>query len=208
MVTGNSAVLILFGAVMLLGGYSLFKSMLPLWGFLIGGWLAYTFLPTFLSGPQANSPIVQAAAFIIVGLIFALLSTPLYYVIVFLSGAALGALMGVVVGALFEAGGLSTMRQALQFTRLSFPPIPQTPIQYILGAILGIIMGGVAINFQQFMIIASSSFLGSAALISGLIGPITRIGSTDMSRAAVMMMAWIVLAVLGMILQFRMSGEA
>jgi hypothetical protein len=207
MITPTAAVMIVFGVIALIGGYSLFKSMLPLWGFILGGWLAFSFLPVVIQTAQAKTPLFQAIAFIGGGIIGGAIAIPLYYLIVFLSGAALGGLAGVMVGAVVEVGGFSSVRQIMNFTALAFPPIPQTGIQFILMAVFGLILGAAAINFQKFMVIASSSFLGSAALVSGLIAPITQIGSSDMNRAAAMLIAWLVLGILGMIIQFRWIGE-
>lgn len=208
MISPTAAVMIIFGVIALIGGYSLFRSMLPLWGFLLGGWLAFTFLPAVIQTEQAASPLFQAIAFIGGGIIGAAVSFPLYYVIVFLSGAALGGLAGVMAGAVMDVGGFSSFRQIMNFTHMSFPPIPHTGTQFIMMAIFGLILGAAAINFQKFMVIASSSFLGSAALVSGLIGPITRIGSNDMNSAAAIITTWLVLGILGMIIQFRWMGEA
>jgi hypothetical protein len=44
-------------------------------------------------------------------------------------------------------------------------------------------------------------------IVSGLISPITNIGATDVNRAALMLLVFLVLSVLGMIVQFRMSGD-
>ncbi len=207
MITPTSAVMIVFGAVALIGGYSMFRSMLPLWGFILGGWLAFSFLPVVVRSPQAATPLFQAIAFIGGGLFGALISMPLYFVIVFLSGAVLGGIAGVMAGAVVDVGGLSSARNLMNITYMSFPPIPHSNTQIILMVIFGLIMGGVAINFQKFMVIASSSFMGSALMVSGMIAPITTLSLSDMNSAAMMMMSWLVLAVIGMIVQFNMLGE-
>ncbi|MBE0698639.1 MAG: DUF4203 domain-containing protein [Anaerolineaceae bacterium] len=207
MITPTAAVMIVFGVIALIGGYSLFRSMLPLWGFILGGWLAFSFLPVVIHTPQAKTAIFQAIAFIAGGIVGAAVAIPLYFVIVFLSGAALGGLAGVMIGAIIDVGGFNSVRQIMRFTEMAFPPIPQTSTQFIMLAVFGLILGAAAINFQKFMVIASSSFLGSAALVSGLIGPITQIGASDMNRAATMLTTWLVLGILGMIIQFRWIGE-
>lgn len=207
MVTATSAVMIIVGVVALIGGYSLFRSMLPLWGFLLFGYLAYSFLPVIWNGAQAKTGLFQAIAFIVGGLVGAAVAIPLYYVIIFLTGAMLGGLAGVIVGAVIDVGGFSSIRNLVNFTNMAFPPIPQTNTQLVMMVIFGLLLGALAIGFQKFMIIASSSFIGSAALVSGLIAPINRISSSDMNQASVMLLAFLILAVLGMIVQFRMSGD-
>lgn len=205
MSTPQSALMIVFGAVALLGGYYLFRSMLSLWGFLLGGWLTFTFAPTLI--PAAQSGLGLAGAFVVGGIIGALIATPLYFVTVFLSGAALGGLAGVMVGAVIDVGGFSSIRQITTFTQMAFPPIPSTSTQYLVMVVAGLLLGIAAINFQKFMIIASSSFLGAAALVSGLVEPITQVAAAGTSRAALMILAWFVIAVIGMIIQFRSSGD-
>lgn len=207
MITATSAVMILFGAIALIGGYSLFRSMLPIWGFMLGGWLAYTFLPVFIGAAPAKTILFQVIAFIGGGLIGAAISIPLYYVIIFLSGAVLGGIGGVMVGAVIDVGGINTINKVMNFTQMSFPPIPQSNTQIVMMVVFGLVLGAVSLGFQKFMVIASSSFLGSAALVSGLIAPIDRISSSNMNQAALMLLAFLVLAVVGMIVQFRMSGD-
>lgn len=204
--SGQDLVLVVLGILLCFAGYSLFRSMLPLWGFLIGGWIVYTLLPVFFP-LQAGQMLYQIIAFAVGGVIGAIISMPLYYVIIFLSGGALGMLFGILVGALIEVGGISSVPQLTTFTTMSFPPMPQTALQFILMMVFGLIMGGLAIGFQKFMICASSGFLGAAAIMSGLTGTVLLATTTDMSRSAVMLTGWLILGMLGVLLQFRMMGE-
>jgi uncharacterized membrane protein HdeD (DUF308 family) len=57
------------------------------------------------------------------------------------------------------------------------------------------------------MICASSAFLGSAALVSGTITPITALSATEIGRSAIMVTAWLILGMVGLFVQFRMLGE-
>jgi hypothetical protein len=89
-----------------------------------------------------------------------------------------------------------------------FPPLPRTSLQLILMVVLGLVLGGSAISFQKFMVIASSSFLGAAALITGLTGSIGMITSiTDSGRAALLLIGWLLVAMVAMIVQYRMMDE-
>jgi len=199
--------MIVLGVVACFAGYSMFRTMLPMWGFIIGGWVAYTLAPTLIPAAQSGAALYRVGAFLVGGLIGAIVAVPLYFVIIFLSGAALGAIIGIMFGAVIDVGGISTMRQVTALINMSFPPVAATTTQFLLMAIFGVILGIVALNFQKFMIIASSAFVGSAALITGLTGTIGNIANTDMSRAAIMLLGWIVLALLGMFVQFRVLGE-
>lgn len=204
--SGQDLVLVVLGILLCFAGYSMFRSMLPLWGFLIGGWIVYTLFPSFFP-LQANNIFYQIGAFAAGGIVGAIISTPLYYVIIFLSGGALGMLLGILTGALFEVGGISSIRQLSEFTSMSFPPLPQTTLQFVLMMIFGLVLGGLAIGFQKFMICASSGFLGAAAIMTGLTGTVMLYTSTDMAQSAVMLVGWLILGMVGVLLQFRMMGE-
>ncbi len=207
MISGQDIFLIAIGILACFAGYSMFRGMLPAWGFVLGGWIAYTFLPAIVGASRANDLVIQLIGIGIGALIGAAIAVPLYYVIIFLSGAALGMLLGVMLGAVIDVGGLVLMRQLSSFTAMAFPPTPQSPTQFALMTIGGLILGATAIGFQKFMICASSAFLGAAAIITGLGGPIVAMSATDMGRSATMLTAWLILAMVGLFVQFRLMGE-
>jgi hypothetical protein len=207
MLTVQDALMIGFGILACFAGYSMFREMLPVWGFVLGGWIVYTFLPTIVGASRADEMIVQIVGVGIGAIIGAIIAKPAYYVIVFLSGAALGMLVGVMVGALIDIGGISSIRQLSTFTVMVFPPTPQTGTQFLLMGVGGILMGGMAINFQKFMICASSAFLGSAAVITGLGAPITAGSASEMGSSALMVTLWMILGMIGLFVQFRLLGE-
>lgn len=207
MITGQDAILIVVGLLACFGGYSMFRQMLPVWGFVLGGWVAYTFLPSIVGPERAGALVVQIIGIGIGALIGAAISIPLYYVIIFLSGAALGMMLGVMLGALVDVGGISSMQQLTSFTSMAFPPTPETTSQYLIGGLAGLILGGTAIMFQKFMICASSAFLGAGAIVTGFGGSFTALSASDMNRSATMLTAWLLLGLIGLFVQFRMMGE-
>ncbi len=207
MFTIQDILLIVVGILACFAGYTMFREMIPVWGFILGGWIAYTFLPTIVGASRADDLIVRIVGIGIGAVVGAIIAKPAYYVIIFLSGAALGMLIGVMLGALIDVGGLGSIRQLTAFTGMVFPPSPQSTTQYLLMGVGAIIMGGMAINFQKFMICASSAFLGAAGVITGLGTPITSLSSTSTGSSAVMMTAWIVLGLAGLFVQFRMLGD-
>ena len=85
MVTPQGVMMVLVGAIACFMGYSMFRSMLPLWGFILGGFILMTIVPNFINVPASQSLFLIIGSFVIGGLIGALISTPLYYVIIFLS---------------------------------------------------------------------------------------------------------------------------
>lgn len=207
MITGQDVLLIAVGILACFSGYSMFREMLPVWGFILGGWIAYTMLPAIVGPERASTLLVQLVGIGVGALIGAAIAVPLYFVIIFLSGAALGMLFGVMLGALIELGGISSIGQLTRFIDLSFPPAPQSGIQFLTMAIGGLILGATALNFQKFMICASSAFLGAAAIVTGLGGSFVAISPTDMGRSAIMITAWLLLGMIGLFVQFRMMGE-
>ena len=207
MITGQQTGMLVLGLLACFMGYSMFRSMLPLWGFLLGGWIAFTLMPSVVQDARAGQMIYQIGSFVAGGLVGMLISLPLYFVIIFLSGAALGMLMGILTGALIDVGGIASVRQLTTFTSMSFPPLPQTPLQFVLMMIFALVLGGVAVAFQKFMVCASSAFLGAAAIITGLSGPIAMLANNDASRGAFMMIGWMLLGLIGLFVQFRALGE-
>lgn len=206
MVTAQDAFLVAIGVIACFMGYSLFRDMLPVWGFIIGGWITYTLLPAFFPFDVGSDLLYAIITFGIGGIIGAIIATPLYFVMIFLAGMALGMFMGIMLGALIDVGGISSARQLNQLTNMAFPPVPRTMMQYILMIVFGLVLGGVSVNFQKFMVSASSAFVGAAAIITGLGGSVTQIG-IDMSKGAIMIVAWIILGLIGMVVQFRSTGE-
>lgn len=204
--SGQGMVMLVLGILACFMGYSMFRTMMPLWGFLLGGWIAFTLLPAVMPD-RAGEVLYQVGAFVAGGLVGSLISLPLYFVIIFLSGAALGMLVGIITGALIDVGGITSVRQLTTFTSMSFPPVPQTPLQYLLMLAFGLVLGGAAIGFQKFMITASSAFLGAAGIMTGLVGPINQIATTAAARGAYIMLGWLMLGMIGMFVQFRTMGE-
>lgn len=206
MLAVSDMVMVVFGIIACFMGYSLFRGMLPLWGALLGGWIAFSTMPALVPA-QAGSLAAQGIAFAAGGTLGALIARPLYMMIVFLSGAVLGGVMGVVAGALIELGGITSFSRLDQLSAMSFPPVPHTATQFLCMAVLGIALGAAAINFQKFMITASSAYLGAAAIVTGLTVPLHGMASTAVGRGAVMLLAWIVVGLVGLFLQYRMMGD-
>jgi hypothetical protein len=98
MISPEQIVMIVLGVIACFGGYSLFRSMASLWGFLLGGWIGYTLLPVFTEPSISSKALYQIIAFVSGGVVGAIIGIPMYFVVVFLSGAALGALFGIMAG--------------------------------------------------------------------------------------------------------------
>lgn len=211
MITPLGAGLIFIGIIVLLMGYSLFRSMLPLWGFILIGLVAVIFIPQFFKGltPSQNL-MVQIITFLVAGTIGAVISTPLYYVVVFISGGAMGALAGIIVGAYFSlSGGQITFTALTELSRMQFPPLVNTDLQIVMAVVLGLITGAFAIGFQKFMISASTAFLGSTAVVAGALGGQNGLNllAASASRGLWLLLIWLILGLIGLFVQYRMRDE-
>ena len=206
-VTPQGIVLIIFGLLICFSGYSLFKSMLPLWGFILGGLVAISIAPTLMRNSDP-SLVFEIVAFIIGGVVGALIASPLYFVSVFLTGAAMGGLLGIVLGAYLEiSSGTLSVKALSALASMQFPPPVQSTLQWILMVVLGLITGGFAIAFQKFMITASTAFIGSAAAVAGGNTAVLEIMRENPSRAVWILLIWLIVALLGLFVQYRMRDE-
>jgi hypothetical protein len=208
MVTPQGIMLVLVGAIACFMGYSMFRSMLPLWGFILGGFIMMTIAPNFITVPPSQTMFLVIGSFVVGGLVGALIAMPLYYGIVFISGAALGALLGIVGGSFLDMGGITSFRdvQNLQNMSITFPPQVTSMTQLVLIVIIGGILGFMALNFQKFMITASSAFLGAAALVAGLSAVITN-SMPNVSGNILMVVGWLLLGMVGIFVQFRVLDD-
>jgi hypothetical protein len=206
-VTPQGIILIIFGFFICFSGYSIFKSMLPLWGFILGGLVALNFAPGIL-GNEDPTLLFQIISFAVGGVIGALISSPLYFVSVFLTGAAMGGLLGIVFGAYLEiSGGAPSVKALSSLAGMHFPPDVTSNFQLILLIVFGIITGGLAIAFQKFMITASTAFIGSAAIVAGGNGAAIEILRNDANRAVWILLAWLIVAMIGLFVQYRLRDE-
>ncbi len=199
MITPMGVILIVVGIIVCFSGYSMFRSMLPLWGFILGGFAAMNLAPLVIKVPEAQRLFLDIGSFVLGGVLGAVLASPLYYVTIFASGAAMGALQ--------ISGGEISVRALSRLAAMTFPPRVETAVQVFLMVALGLIIGAAALSFQKFMITASTAFLGSAAVVSGFTGTITQALQGSPSQGVWMMVGWLLLGMLGMFIQFRMRDE-
>lgn len=170
-------------------GYKIFKIVLGILGFAIGaalgGALAYG-----SSGGEGGSTLIAA---LLAGAVGAALFVVLYFVGTFLLGAGTGALLGVLF---FQASGSGS------------PPVELIMILAIIGGILAVIL-------QKFVIIVSTSFVGSWTIITGVfyfVEPLPyraiAIGNFNgvfrvPARLGLTIVLWILLGIAGVVVQYR-----
>jgi len=186
---------LVLGGFFLLWGYRIFLVMLPIWGFFAGFWLgAQTTSLLFGAGFLATTTGWVVGFF--AGLIFALLSYFFYIFGVALIAAAVGAALATGLLGLF---GL------------------ESGLLLLLAALVGaVVVAGVTIvfNLQKYVIIILTAVGGANALILSVLLLFGRVSINDLSAAGNAIrpvlqdswfwaIAWIVLAVAGIIFQIR-----
>lgn len=165
-------------------------------------------VPLVIRVPAAQQVVVQIVSFVVGGVIGAFIATPLYYVTIFVSGAAMGALVGLVFGSYLQiSGGEVSMRALTELAAMSFPPKIDSSIQVVMMVVFGLVIGGFSISFQKFMISASTAFLGAAGVVSGLTGAILDVMRSNPGRGMWLMVVWLLLGMIGLFVQFRMRDE-
>jgi hypothetical protein len=181
--------------------------MLPLWGFILGGLLAINFAPPMM-GRENPTLVFLVIAFALGGIVGALIASPLYYVAVFVTGAAMGGLLGIVLGSYLEmTGGVLSVKALTTLAAMQFPPPVTSTLQLILLVGFGVVTGGFAIAFQKFMITASTAFIGAAAIVAGANRAALEILQASTSRGLWILLIWLILAMIGLFVQYRMQDE-
>ena len=208
MAAPQGIILIIFGIFICFAGYSIFKSMLPLWGFILGGLIMITFGSVFVERFNADPFLLQIILFIVGGVIGALIASPLYYVAVFLTGAALGGLLGIVFGAYLEvSGGAVSVRALTTMSGLTFPPPVTSTLQFVFMVLFAIITGGFAVGFQEFMLTISTAAIGAAAFVAGLNSSAFNLLRDNPGRNLWVVIVWLALSMLGLFVQYRMRDK-
>ena len=186
-------VTILIGAAFCFGGFKWFLILLPVWGFITGFSMgAYGVSSIYGESFLSMAVIILAGA--IIGLIFAVIAYLFFPVAIILMGASLGYFVGwtVIVSLGFEPG----------------------LIPALIGLIAAIVVALLAIRFHlpKFIIIVSTSLLGSIAIIIGimlLIGDISLQGGLQelarylIEASTAWSILWIALGAVGFVVQLH-----
>lgn len=176
-------------------GYRIFKVLLGILGFVVGASVAAKFVFDTFGG----EPVLTIVAGLVGGVIGTVLLVFLYFVGVFLLGAWLGSLLGV----LLTGGGESTAA-------------------LVIIVVLAVMGGIVTVVFQKLMIILSTALGGSWAIVYGIShllggGPdsIQSFQYHPNLRALrpmgvwgyAMFLGWIILGIAGLVVQYRLARE-
>lgn len=135
------------GGVICFFGYPMIHSAIRVWGFLLAGVGAVLIaLGVFhIPGSLTQLTLPMGVAFVIGGVIGALIAAPLSMVVIFFSGTALGALAGI----------------------YAYPLIARAPESTLLTVILALITGFLAVSFQEVVLIVTTAFVGALMLVYG-----------------------------------------
>jgi len=185
--------LIIVGLVGCLMGLRVFFVALPIIGFVAGFFVGAAGIAALLGDSflsNATGVIVGA----IVGLVFATASYFFWYVGALLSAAASGALIG------------SAITQALG--------VDSGVVVFIVAAAvaLAFFMAAMALALPIYVVIVNTAFVGAAGIVTGLLLVFNQINRVDLDYGLAWatveeswfwMVAWIVLAVVGMLYQIQ-----
>ncbi len=179
-----------FGLVDCFFGYRIFRLVLSIIGFIIGASIG-------LALTAESAQLTQILVALVGGLIGAVLMNALYFLGVVIAGALLGALA---VNLLLAALG-----------------VEPNAVFLVIGAVIG---GVVALVLNKLTIILSTAFSGAAGIIYGLsllipslggfdpMGALSRINAERGEPSLILVVAWIILGVAGVGVQYRASEEA
>jgi hypothetical protein len=184
---------LVIGVISCFWGYRLFRVILGIVGFVLGGFL----VGSFAYGLSGGSVIITAVAAIVGAVVGALLISAVYYLGVFVLGAFGGwVLASIVVG---MAGAASRL---------------------VMGVVLAALCGILAVIFQRIVIIVATACIGSWNIIAGmyflttgtLYSPYVFWNPSRMLhlggvRFFLVFALWLVLSVAGIIFQLRFGGK-
>lgn len=187
-------VALLFGALLIFGGYRFFLFLLPIWGFFFGfGVGAQAVQALFGDGLFATA--TSWVVGFVIALIFALGAYFFYAFAVALIAGTLGYILGVGIMDLFGLNGLSL-------------------ITFLVAIVLaiGAILITFRFNLQKFVIIAATSIAGAAAVVGTLLLGVNGLSIAQLAEHPVrllfqtsplMAIFFVVLAVAGIVIQIR-----
>ena len=170
-------------------GYRIFIFTLALTGFLIGAALGFAIVES-----QSHEPVVAVLAAILVGFVGAVLVVVLNFVGVFVLGALVGDILGIVLFAATQNN-------------------PQ-PVVLIAFAVVG---GIAALLLRKFMVIMVTAFGGAWIVVAGVADftaiPIDRTNIQnaffpDDRHFLLIALGWLVLGVMGVVSQYSMIASA
>jgi hypothetical protein len=138
---------VLFGAVICFFGYPMISAAIRVWGFLTAGALATVIAVSLfhIPGGLNQLTIQMGIAFVVGGVIGAIVAGPFSLGIIFMTGLAGGWLIGVYV----------------------YPLLSRNPESTLITVILALVTGVLAARFQEVVMIVITAFTGALMMAYG-----------------------------------------
>lgn len=187
-----ASITILIGGAFCFAGHRWFMVLLPIWGF-ITGFSTGAYGVSNVYGESLLSLAVIIVAGVILGLLFAVIAYLFFPAAIILLGASLG----------YSAGEIAMISFGFE------PGLIPGFIGIIAATVLALF--GVRYNLPKYVVIVSTSMLGSIAITIGIVlmaGNISLHGSWQgltrylFETSTVLTLLWIALAAVGLIVQF------
>lgn len=191
---------LLSSVLLLFYGYRLTRDATPLSGMLLGGLLGTALVSLIqIPVPAQVQPFLPVIAFVVVGVLVALISNPFYSFFLFLLSTVVGALFGYFLGLLFRLGG-DPRNIFLVVKDLS---VIHT-LQIFLIVIGAIVFGLVSTRSPEISAQLATAFIGglsAAFTLAIMLSPIIPV----LSRWYVVVFVWLGLGFIGLMSQNSME---
>lgn len=151
------------GIVLAMVGYSLLRNS-PRWGgFFVGGLITAHVAVRMVALEGILNLLTPVGGFVVGGLVGMIIAGPLYMLMAVISSCSLGAIIGMMAGLIVDKGGATNeiIEAILSFNRL-------TDIQISMAVVFALVFGVLALKFEDFMTMASTSFMGSLLVMVSL----------------------------------------
>jgi hypothetical protein len=186
---------LLFGSILAFGGYRFFLFLLPIWGFFFG----FTFGAQTIQAIFGTGFLSDVTSWV-VGFFVALLFAVLSYLFYFFAVALLAASWGYALG----AGFMLWLTPNMSF------------LVWLVGIIVAVIVAVLVLvlNIQKWVIIVATAFMGAGIIVGTFLFMLGKLPPADVVANPVQsvlndspfwMIIYIVVAILGAILQFASS---
>jgi hypothetical protein len=185
------------GILACFAGYRVFRIVLPILGFIVGLGIGAELAARFLGEPYLDSVTSWAVA-ILVGLVVASIAFFWWYASVALTIAGLGYAIG-------YGGAIGAGTAAATAT--------------IAGIVVAVVfaLAAIVLRIPAAIVIVMSAFWGASAIVGGALVLLGRIGVADLrngsvdvviGESVVLLLAWLVLAIIGIAVQWFTRPEA
>ena len=166
-------------------------------GFLVGGLVAAELVVRLFALTAIWQWLGPLLAFLLGGLVGAFLGSILSMLLLVVYTSILGAMVGFVMGFLVMMSG--NTREIID-SLLALSGI--TPIQSAFMVVFALVFGFMSLRFQEFMSMVSTAFVGSGLAVFALAEQLKKL-TPIFKEDLVLLFVWVVLGLIGLIIQNR-----